>query len=64
MNFVCTDIDQEFTKKSLMLVDVQKKIRKIIFNFLTAIKRKIFQRSSKTTLRYDPMGDKKFFCHA
>ena len=35
----------------------KKKIRKIIFKLLTAIKLKIFQRSSTTTLRYNPMGD-------
>ena len=36
----------------------KKEFRKIIFKLLTAFKLKIFQRSSITTLRYNPMGDK------
>ena len=45
-------------KKSLGLVNVQKRFRKIIFKLLTAIKIKIFQQSSITTLRYNPIGGK------
>ena len=67
MNFGCsrkervsvsTHIDQDFTKKNLGLVKVQKNYPKFFFKLLTDIKLKIFQRSSISTLRYNPMGDK------
>ena len=41
-------------KKRLGLDNVQKKFRKIIFNFLTAIKFNSFQLKSKNTLKCVP----------
>ena len=46
------------SRKKIGLVNVQKSFRKNILKLLTAIKLKIFQRRSITTLRYKPMGDK------
>ena len=55
MKSVITDTDLQFTKTSLRLINVQKKIQKIIFRVSTAVNFNSFQQKSINTLNYASM---------